>query len=83
MLLGSRWSAVTLKSGKDGLEGTVDFLSYFGTREDDFAADEDQEDDLGLDHSVDETREQFRLIGAEHVMLGSKTLKSDWELDVA
>lgn len=39
--------------------------------------------DLGLHHSVDETREQLRLVRAEHVMAGGKTFQTNRELDVA
>lgn len=39
--------------------------------------------DLGLHHAVDQTREQFRLVRAEHVMATGKALKTDGELDVA
>ena len=34
--------------------------NYLCTREDNLARDEDEQDDLGLDHTVDETREQLR-----------------------
>jgi len=44
------------------LEGAIDFLADFGACEDDFARDEDQENDLGIDHSVDQPREQFRFV---------------------
>ena len=33
--------------------------NYLCTREDDLARNEDEQDDLGLDHAVDETREQL------------------------
>ena len=33
--------------------------NYLGTREDDLARHEDEQDDLGLDHPVDETREEL------------------------
>jgi hypothetical protein len=65
------------------LEGLVDFLADFGASEDNLAADEDKKNDLGLDHAVDETGEQFRLVGAEVVMARSQTLKSNGELDIA
>jgi hypothetical protein len=38
---------------------------------------------LGLHHSVDETREQLRLVRAEHVMACGKTFQTDRELDIA
>lgn len=34
--------------------------NYLGTREDNLARDKNEQDDLGLDHTVDETREQLR-----------------------
>lgn len=79
----TRRSCLTLKHGIDHLECLVDFLANLGASEDNLAADEDQQDDLGFDHAVDETREQFRLVRAEVVMAASKAFKSDGELDVA
>jgi len=52
----------TLQHGIDHLEGSVDLLSNLRAGEDDLAADEDQEHDLGLDHAVDQTGEQLRLV---------------------
>jgi len=46
-----------LKHRVDHLESLIDFFTDFGTCQDDLAADEDQENDLRLHHSVDETRE--------------------------
>jgi len=66
----------------DHFKGLVDLLTDFRTGQDNLAADEDQKDNLGLDHTVDETREQLRLVRAEVVMARSKTLQADWELDV-
>lgn len=57
-----------LKHRVDHFKGLVNLFSNFRTSQDDLAADEDQQHDLGLDHSVDETREQLRLIRAEVVM---------------
>jgi len=41
----------------DVLKGLVDFLADLGSSEYNLAADEDQQDDFRLDHSVDEARE--------------------------
>jgi hypothetical protein len=69
--------------GVDELKGLVDLLTDLGTGQDDLAGDEDEEDDLGLHHTVDETGEEFGLVGAEHVVTASKAFKTDGELDVA
>ena len=61
----------------------VNLLADFGASQDDLPAHEDEEHNLGLHHSVDETREELRLIRREMVMTGSKTFETDWELDVA
>lgn len=66
----------------DHFKGLIDLLTDFGTSQDDLAADEDQEDNLGLNHAVDQAREQLRLVGAEIVMTRSQTLQTNWELDV-
>ena len=75
-------SGLTRKRRVDRFEGLVDLLTDFGTSKDDLAAYEDQQHNLWLDHSVDETWEQLRLVGAEVMMLGRKTLQTDGELDV-
>ena len=41
--------------GVDELKGLVNLLADLGTGQDDLAGDEDEEDDLGLHHTVDET----------------------------
>jgi len=46
----------------DVLEGLINLLTDLGSGENDLAADEDQQDNFWLDHSVDETGEQFRLV---------------------
>ena len=75
--------AEILQHRVDHLKSLIDLLADFGTGQDNLAADEDQKHDLGLDHTVDETREQLRLIRAEVVMLGGQTLEANRELDVA
>ena len=61
----------------------IDLLSNLGTSQDNLAADEDQEHNLGLDHTIDQTREQLRLVRAKVVMTAGKTFETDRELDVA
>jgi len=60
----------------------IDFLAHLCTRENDLAADEDEKHNLWLHHTVDQTREQLRLIGAKVMMLGGETFETDGELDV-
>jgi hypothetical protein len=72
-----------LKHGVDHLEGLINLLTDFGTSQDNLATHEDQEHNLRLDHTVDKTREQLRLVGTEVVMARCKTFQTDWELDVA
>ena len=67
----------------DELKGLVDFLAYLGTSEDDLARDEDEQHNLRFHHTVDQTREEFGLVGAEHVVATCQTLKTNRELDVA
>jgi hypothetical protein len=67
----------------DQLEGLVDFLADFGAREYNLAADENQENNLRLHHTIDETREQLGFVGAEVVMLAGQPLQTDGEFDVA
>ena len=72
-----------MEHGVNHLESLVDFLPDFGASEYELAAYEDEKHNLGLDHAVDETREQLGFVGAEVVVLGSQTLETDRELDVA
>lgn len=66
----------------DELESLVDLLADFGARQDDLAAHEDEEDDLWLHHTVDQTGEQLRLVRAESVMRRSQALETDRETNV-
>lgn len=75
--------AEILQDGVDQLEGVVNLVADLGTSEDNLAAHKDQEHNLGLDHAVDETGEQLRLVGAEVVVARSQTLQADRELDIA
>lgn len=67
----------------DELKGLVDLLTDLSTSEHNLATDEDEQDNLGLHHAVDKTREQLRLVGRESVMARCKTLQANGELDVA
>lgn len=73
----------TRKHRVDQLEGLVNLLTDFSTSQDNLATDEDQENDLGLHHAVDQTREQFRLVRTEIVVTRGQPLQTDGELDVA
>jgi hypothetical protein len=79
----SKMDDLTCKSRIDLLESLVDLLSDFGAGENDFAADEDEKNNLRFDHAIDETREQLRFIRTEVMMPAGKTLKTDGKLDVA
>ena len=72
----------TLKHRVDHLKGLIDLFSDFCASENNLATDEDQEDDLRLNHTIDKTREQLRLVGAEIVMTRCKTFQADRELDI-
>lgn len=67
----------------DQLESLVNLLTHFGASQDDLTADEDQEHNLGLHHTVDQTGEEFGLVGAEVVVARSQTLQTDGEFDIA
>ena len=60
----------------------VDFLTNFGTGQDNLAADEDEQHNLRLHHAIDEPREEFRFVGREMVMTRCKTFETNRELDV-
>lgn len=72
----------TLKHRIDHLEGLVNLLAHFSSREHDFPAHKDQKHNLGLDHAVDETREKLRLVRAKVVMARSQTLETNGKFDV-
>lgn len=75
--------AEILQDRVDELEGVIDLITDLGAGKDDLAADEDQEHDLGLDHTVDQAREQLGFVGTEVVMARSQTFETDGELDIA
>lgn len=56
------------QDGVDELESLVNLLSNLGTGEHNLAADEDEQDNLGLHHAVDETREEFGFVRRESMM---------------
>lgn len=72
-----------LKHGVDHLKGLINLFTDFRTSEDNLATNEDEEHNLRLDHTIDETREQLRLIRAEIVMARCKTFQTNGKLDVA
>ena len=72
-----------MKHRVDHLKCLVDLFSNFRACQDNLAADENQEYNLRLDHTIDKTRKQLRLIRAEIVMARSQTLKTNGKLDIA
>lgn len=50
------------------VEGSIDVFFIFGSGKYDLATGEDQQHDLGALHSIDEAREDFRLVGTEAVV---------------
>lgn len=69
--------------GIDKVEGLVDFLADLGTSQNEFSGDEHEKHDFRSHHAVDEAREQFGFVGAEHMVAAGQTLKTNWKLDVA
>ena len=67
----------------DVVERLVDLLPHFGAGQHDLSGDEDEEDDAGLDHAVDEAGEELGLVGAELAVREDQALEADGELDVA
>lgn len=65
------------------LERRVHVALGLGARDDDAARDEDEEDDLGVVHAVDQAGEELRLVGAEARLVHHQTLQADRESDVA
>jgi hypothetical protein len=57
-------------------------LTDLGTSQDNLSGHEDEQHDTRLHHTVDETREELRLVRRESVMARGKTLQTDRELDV-
>lgn len=83
----------------NSLESSINFFTNFGSRQDDLAGDEDQKDNLGIDHAINQTRKQFRFILSmsvqysmrrrrrsyrrEHAMTVCQPFKTNGEFDVA
>lgn len=77
-----RFVVHTRKHRVDQLKSLVYLLADFSTGKDDLAADEYQKDDLGLHHTVDQTREKLGFIGAEVVMARCKSFQANGEFDI-
>lgn len=73
----------TLKHRVDHFKSLIDLFSDLRTGQDNLAGNEDEENNLRLDHTIDKTREQFRFIRTEIVMARCKTLQTDRKLDIA
>lgn len=67
----------------DQLKCLVDLLTNLRASQDDFTGHEDQEDDLGLHHPVDQTRKKLWFVRAEHVMTARQTFETNGKFDVA
>ena len=67
----------------DHLESFVDLIAHFGASQHNLAAHKDQKNDLGLNHAVNEAREELRLIRAEVMVARCESLQTNGELDVA
>lgn len=53
------WLAELGEHGVDRIEGGINLLADLGTGEDDLTRHEDEEDDLRLEHAIDEAREKL------------------------
>lgn len=66
----------------DQIEGLVDLFSDLGARQHDFARDKDEQDHLGLDHTVNETGKELRLVRRVNSVAVGETLESDGKADI-
>lgn len=57
-----------LQNRIDILEAFVNIASGLGPSKNDLAVHKDEQNHPGLDHSIDETRKEFRFIGTELLM---------------
>ena len=69
--------------GVDQFESLIDLLTNFRAGQDNLPTHENEEYNLGLHHSVDETRKELRLVRREMVMTRGETFETNGELDVA
>jgi len=77
------WLAELAQHSVDRVEGGVNLFPDLSSCQDNLARHEDQQHDLGFDHTIDETREQLRFITAELSVTISQALQANGELDVA
>jgi hypothetical protein len=68
--------------GEQYLKGTIDFLADLGASEHNLSRHKDQQNDLWIDHPVDQAREQFRFVRREHAMAVCKTLQPNGESNI-
>jgi len=65
------------------IESAIDIINSSGAGQNDSTARKDQCHTFGVNHSVDQGREQLGLIGAEHLMFGvEEPFQSDGEFDI-
>mmetsp|Transcript_16899 Transcript_16899/g.34227 ORF Transcript_16899/g.34227 Transcript_16899/m.34227 type:complete len:248 (-) Transcript_16899:122-865(-) len=72
-----------LQHGVDLLERSVDLLARLAARQHHLARDENEQDDLGLHHSVYQPGEELRFVARVVAVLVGETLEADRELDIA
>lgn len=73
----------TSQDGIYHLESLIYLFPNLGASEHDLTADEDEQYDLRLHHTIDQAREQLWFIRAEVVMSAGQAFQTDRELDVA
>jgi len=66
----------------DGFEGNVYLLTNFRTRQNNLSTHKDKQNDFRLYHSVNQSREQFRLVRAEVMMARGEALEAYGKLDI-
>jgi hypothetical protein len=59
---GDRVLAKLTEYGVDGLKGAINLFSNFGASENNLAGHKDQQNDLRIDHSIDQAWKQFRFV---------------------
>ena len=72
----------TIEHRVDGFEGNVYLLTNFRTRQNNLSTHKDKQNDFRLNHSVNQSREQFRLVRAEVMMARGEALEAYGKLDI-
>jgi len=74
---------ILLQGREDVLNRLVQLAAILRSGKNNLSTDEDEQDDFGIEHAVDQAREQLGFVRAELLMVLVEALEHQWEANVA